>query len=129
METTQLAHSASVFVRIVSLLGNFTVVENVRETLVSQVARCGVHRPPIMTVFLPIDPDGAPPPLPAFVAPTENPAAQMSRTIQAIMKAKRIVVICGRFRCCLRTFAHSLPRRRDLRPGRHSRFSLVRRTL
>jgi len=33
--------------------------------------------------------------LPPFISPTDNVQAGLARTIQAIVKAKRIVVICG----------------------------------
>ncbi|KAF8149838.1 DHS-like NAD/FAD-binding domain-containing protein, partial [Crassisporium funariophilum] len=48
-----------------------------------------------MTVFLPLDPTSAVPAMPTFLVPPVNPVAQLSRAIQAIMKAKRIVVVCG----------------------------------
>ncbi|KAF9565379.1 DHS-like NAD/FAD-binding domain-containing protein [Agrocybe pediades] len=48
-----------------------------------------------MTIFLPLDPSSQVPSVPSFLVPPLNPVSQLSKTIQAIMKAKRIVVICG----------------------------------
>ncbi|KAF5327211.1 hypothetical protein D9619_004562 [Psilocybe cf. subviscida] len=48
-----------------------------------------------MTFFLPLDPATPMPPLPSFLVTAANPDTQLAKTIQAIMKAKRIVVICG----------------------------------
>ncbi|KAF8802437.1 DHS-like NAD/FAD-binding domain-containing protein [Phlegmacium glaucopus] len=48
-----------------------------------------------MTVFLPLDPSSPLPPLPSFLVPPANSGNHLARVIQAIMKAKRIVVICG----------------------------------
>ncbi|KAF9474312.1 DHS-like NAD/FAD-binding domain-containing protein [Pholiota conissans] len=48
-----------------------------------------------MTVFLPLDPATELPSQPAFLAAAANPVTQLAKVVQAIMKAKRIVVICG----------------------------------
>ena len=55
-----------------------------------------------MTVFLSLNPSSPPPPaLPAFLVPPVNSVTHLARVIQAIMKAKRIVVICGSSIYCL----------------------------
>lgn len=48
-----------------------------------------------MTVFLPLNPSSPLPALPTFLVPPANAVTHLARVIQAIMKAKRIVVICG----------------------------------
>ena len=48
-----------------------------------------------MTVFLSLSSSSLPPVLPTFLVPPANSASHLARVIQAIMKAKRIVVICG----------------------------------
>ena len=50
---------------------------------------------PKMTVFLPLNPESPLPPLPTFLVPPANSVSHLARVIHAIMKAKRIVVICG----------------------------------
>ena len=48
-----------------------------------------------MTVFLSLNPSSPLPALPTFLVPPANSVSHLARVIQAIMKAKRIVVICG----------------------------------
>ncbi|KDR79035.1 hypothetical protein GALMADRAFT_244772 [Galerina marginata CBS 339.88] len=48
-----------------------------------------------MTLYLPLHPQSPSPPQPSFLVPPANAATQLSRVVHAIMKAKRIVVICG----------------------------------
>lgn len=48
-----------------------------------------------MTVFLPLNPSDPLPALPTFLIPPANSVAHLARVMKAIMKAKRIVVICG----------------------------------
>ncbi|TFK40132.1 DHS-like NAD/FAD-binding domain-containing protein [Crucibulum laeve] len=48
-----------------------------------------------MTVFLPLQASAPLPHSPSFLLPSANPAAQLAKTIHAIVKAKRIVVVCG----------------------------------
>ena len=54
-----------------------------------------------MTVFLSLNPSSPPPALPTFLVPPVNAVTHLARVIQAIMKAKRIVVICGSSIYCL----------------------------
>ena len=54
-----------------------------------------------MTVFLPLNPSSPLPALPTFLVPPVNSVTHLARVIQAIMKAKRIVVICGPSMCSL----------------------------
>jgi hypothetical protein len=54
-----------------------------------------------MTVFLPLNASSPLPALPTFLVPPANSASHLARVIQAIMKAKRIVVICGSLMCVL----------------------------
>lgn len=49
----------------------------------------------VMTIFVPLEPSSEVPAQPSFLVPTSNVQAQLSKAIQAIMKARRIVVICG----------------------------------
>ncbi|CAK5268836.1 unnamed protein product [Mycena citricolor] len=48
-----------------------------------------------MTLFVPLDASTSAPPSPPFLQTTPNPAGQLGKTIKTILKAKRIVVICG----------------------------------
>jgi NAD-dependent histone deacetylase SIR2 len=48
-----------------------------------------------MTIFVPLEPSSELPAQSAFLLPSSNVHAQLSKAIQAIMKAKRIVIICG----------------------------------
>lgn len=49
-----------------------------------------------MTVFLPLE-DSAPwPSLPPFVVEPNNAKTQLAKVIKTILKAKRIVVVCGK---------------------------------
>lgn len=49
-----------------------------------------------MTVFLPLEASSPFPQSPSFLLPSPDPNAQVTKVIRAIMKAKRIVVVCGR---------------------------------
>ncbi|KAJ7163958.1 DHS-like NAD/FAD-binding domain-containing protein [Mycena crocata] len=51
-----------------------------------------------MTLFVPleVDPSAAPVPVsPSFLQVSQNPTVQLGKVIKAILKAKRIVVVCG----------------------------------
>ncbi|KAL0954588.1 hypothetical protein HGRIS_003548 [Hohenbuehelia grisea] len=49
-----------------------------------------------MTQYIPLDAAAQSPTLPAkFLVPSEDPASQLAKVIKAVMKAKRVVVICG----------------------------------
>lgn len=48
-----------------------------------------------MTVHLPLQANASLPQSPSFLLPSADPSAHVARAIQAILKAKRIVVICG----------------------------------
>ncbi|KAH7927906.1 DHS-like NAD/FAD-binding domain-containing protein [Leucogyrophana mollusca] len=48
-----------------------------------------------MTVFLPLEASSSPPATPPFLIHTENPDSQMRKAVKAIMKARRLVVVCG----------------------------------
>ncbi|KAH9831660.1 DHS-like NAD/FAD-binding domain-containing protein [Rhodofomes roseus] len=48
-----------------------------------------------MTVFLPLEASSPVPHAPAFLVPTAQPAAHLSKVIKTIMKARRIAVVCG----------------------------------
>ncbi|KZT67403.1 DHS-like NAD/FAD-binding domain-containing protein [Daedalea quercina L-15889] len=48
-----------------------------------------------MTVFLPLEASSPVPHTPAFLVPTPQPAAHLQKVIKAIMKARRIAVVCG----------------------------------
>ncbi|KAH9928339.1 DHS-like NAD/FAD-binding domain-containing protein [Fomitopsis serialis] len=48
-----------------------------------------------MTVFLPLEASSPVPQAPAFLVPTPQPAAHLGKVIKAIMKARRIAVVCG----------------------------------
>ncbi|KAF8207094.1 DHS-like NAD/FAD-binding domain-containing protein [Mycena galopus ATCC 62051] len=47
------------------------------------------------TVFVPLDPSAGIPISPSFLQVSANPALQLQKAIKAILKAKRIVVVCG----------------------------------
>lgn len=49
-----------------------------------------------MTVYLPLDRDSLFPASPSFLVPSQDPNEQLSKVIKAIMKARRIVVVCGK---------------------------------
>ncbi|KAF5359705.1 hypothetical protein D9756_003215 [Leucocoprinus leucothites] len=48
-----------------------------------------------MTLFLPLDPSAPLPQTPSFLAQSSNPQTHLQKVIQTILKAKRIVVVCG----------------------------------
>ncbi|KAM5538504.1 hypothetical protein V8D89_007837 [Ganoderma adspersum] len=48
-----------------------------------------------MTAFLPLDAAASFPPSPAFLVPTPDPAAHVKRVVKAVLKARRIAVVCG----------------------------------
>jgi NAD-dependent histone deacetylase SIR2 len=48
-----------------------------------------------MTLFIPLDPATPFPHTPSFLAQSSNTPAQLQKVIQSILKAKRIVVVCG----------------------------------
>ncbi|KAJ8473193.1 hypothetical protein ONZ51_g8029 [Trametes cubensis] len=48
-----------------------------------------------MTAFLPLDAAAPFPPSPAFLVQSSNPANHVKRVIKAILKARRIAVVCG----------------------------------
>jgi NAD-dependent histone deacetylase SIR2 len=48
-----------------------------------------------MTIFLPLEASSSVPQSPAFLIPSPDPIAQINRVIKAILKAKRIVIVCG----------------------------------
>lgn len=49
----------------------------------------------IMTLFLPLHSPSPSPRTPPFLALSSNPPAQLQKLIQTILKARRIVVVCG----------------------------------
>lgn len=51
----------------------------------------------IMTVFVPLKAGSSPPPTPSFLVPSETPNLHLRKAIKAILKAKRLVVVCGAF--------------------------------
>lgn len=48
-----------------------------------------------MTVFLPLEASSPFPQSPSFLLPAPDPAGELKKVIKAILKAKRIVVVCG----------------------------------
>lgn len=50
---------------------------------------------PKMTLYLPLDSASLFPPSPSFLLPSQDTDDQLNKVIKAIMKAKRIVVVCG----------------------------------
>ncbi|RPD61160.1 DHS-like NAD/FAD-binding domain-containing protein [Lentinus tigrinus ALCF2SS1-7] len=48
-----------------------------------------------MTAFLPLEAATPLPPSPAFLVPSPDPASHMKRVVKAILKARRIAVVCG----------------------------------
>ncbi|EGN99156.1 hypothetical protein SERLA73DRAFT_182004 [Serpula lacrymans var. lacrymans S7.3] len=48
-----------------------------------------------MTVFMPLEADSSPPTSPPFLVHSADPSTQVRRVVKAIMKAKRLVVVCG----------------------------------
>ncbi|PIL35781.1 hypothetical protein GSI_02511 [Ganoderma sinense ZZ0214-1] len=48
-----------------------------------------------MTAFLPLDAAAPCPPSPAFLVPTPDPAGHVKRVVKAVLKARRIAVVCG----------------------------------
>lgn len=59
--------------------------------------------PTVMTLFLPLD--GAPPPpsTPTFLIHTDNALAHLRNVVDTILKAKRLVVVCGACLCSHKT--------------------------
>ncbi|KAJ6577436.1 DHS-like NAD/FAD-binding domain-containing protein [Mycena capillaripes] len=48
-----------------------------------------------MTLFVPLDSSAGIPSSPSFLQVSANPTVQLQKTIKAILKAKRIVIVCG----------------------------------
>lgn len=48
-----------------------------------------------MTVFLPLEASSPFPQTPSFLIPSSDPSAHVKRVVKAIMKARRIAVVCG----------------------------------
>jgi hypothetical protein len=48
-----------------------------------------------MTLYLSLDVSNAHPNSPPFLVPSPSPEAHLTTVIQAILKAKRIAVVCG----------------------------------
>ncbi|KAI0749496.1 DHS-like NAD/FAD-binding domain-containing protein [Daedaleopsis nitida] len=48
-----------------------------------------------MTAFLPLEASAPLPPSPAFLIPSPDPGNHMKRVIKAVLKARRIAVVCG----------------------------------
>ncbi|KAI0711937.1 DHS-like NAD/FAD-binding domain-containing protein [Cerioporus squamosus] len=48
-----------------------------------------------MTAFLPLEAATPLPPSPAFLVPSPDPASHMKRVVKAVLKARRIAVVCG----------------------------------
>ncbi|RDX57501.1 DHS-like NAD/FAD-binding domain-containing protein [Lentinus brumalis] len=48
-----------------------------------------------MTAFLPLDAATPLPPSPAFLVPSPDPVSHMKRVVKAVLKARRIAVVCG----------------------------------
>ncbi|KAJ7671557.1 DHS-like NAD/FAD-binding domain-containing protein [Mycena polygramma] len=48
-----------------------------------------------MTLFIPLDSSAGTPAAPSFLQASPNPTVQLQKTIKAILKAKRIVIVCG----------------------------------
>ncbi|KAH7884690.1 DHS-like NAD/FAD-binding domain-containing protein [Phlebopus sp. FC_14] len=48
-----------------------------------------------MTIFLPLDEDQSPPSIPSFLVHADDPVLQLRKAVRAILKAKRLVVVCG----------------------------------
>ena len=53
---------------------------------------------PAMTAFLPLEAATPLPPSPAFLVPSPDPAHHMKRVVKAVLKARRIAVVCGEWR-------------------------------
>lgn len=82
-----------------------------------------------MTAFLPLDAAAPFPPTPAFLVPSPDPASHVKRAVKAVLKARRIAVVCGRclmpspyrrrILTCPRNLCHGFPDRcGHLRAGR-----------
>lgn len=54
-----------------------------------------LRRPLKMTFYLPLDAASPFPQSPAFLLPSPQRDYQLNKLIKAVMKAKRIVVVCG----------------------------------
>jgi NAD-dependent histone deacetylase SIR2 len=50
-----------------------------------------------MTLFIPLDSSADTPTSPSFLQASANPTLQLQKAIKAILKAKRIVIVCGPF--------------------------------
>jgi hypothetical protein len=48
-----------------------------------------------MTVFVPLDSSSSCPAAPSFLVEPDDTSAQFTRVVKAIIKARRIVVVCG----------------------------------
>ncbi len=48
-----------------------------------------------MTIFLPLEPTKPVPSSPTFLVASSDPQAQTAKVVKAILKAKRVVIICG----------------------------------
>ena len=53
-------------------------------------------RPFKMTIYLSLVNDSPFPASPSFLVPSQDPNEQLSKVVKAIMKARRIVVVCGK---------------------------------
>jgi hypothetical protein len=69
--------------------------------LVPPSGRAICFAPPLkMTLYLPLDTASPFPPSPSFLLPSTDTDDLLNRVIKAIMKAKRIVVVCGMILFC-----------------------------
>ncbi|OAX43124.1 DHS-like NAD/FAD-binding domain-containing protein [Rhizopogon vinicolor AM-OR11-026] len=48
-----------------------------------------------MTLFVPLDESSPPPSIPSFLVRSETPNLHLRKAIKAILKAKRLVIVCG----------------------------------
>lgn len=48
-----------------------------------------------MTAFIPLNANASPPQLPSFLNASQDSENRLGNVLKAIMKAKRIVVVCG----------------------------------
>ena len=59
-----------------------------------------------MTLLVPLEPSGSPLQGPSFLRSSEAPEVHVAAVVEAIMEAKRIVVICGVCRLRFVTCSH-----------------------
>ena len=57
-----------------------------------------------MTVYLPLGAASPPPQTPHFVVPSADPSPHVQRVVKAILKAKRIAILCGKYSPLLSEF-------------------------